>query len=306
MTPRKPLHRFDSRPRRVADLTGAGIPRWRLYGSAMERPIHGVIMTDPASTPFDKRVRALSAVLRPGQFFSRRTAAHLHGLPLARLHPSDDRVDIGSVGRVRPPRRPQVRGHSLRPGALEQLPSAPFWLPAIEDSWCLLAQVATKAELLAAADYILSGPSRFEEPLATRAVMEAAIARFQGCTGSALRSEVWRLARTGVESPAESELRLLLLDAGFAEPITCCAVPCGSRTFHADLGYPSLKIAIEYEGAYHFGENALEQARRDVARVRAMEAAGWKVLRVTVHDLRRPNDFLAELAQAIRERGGRV
>jgi hypothetical protein len=194
----------------------------------------------------------------------------------------------------------------LRPAALEELPTAPLWLPSVEDTWCLLAQVATKVELLAAADHIISGPSRGEEPLSTRAEMEAAIARFQGCTGSSLRREVWRLARTGVESPAESELRLLLVESGFPEPVTCCPVPCEFRTLHADLGYPPLKIAIEYEGAYHFGEKVIEQARRDVARVRAMEAAGWKILRVTVHDLRRPHHLLSELAQAIRERGGHV
>lgn len=285
---------LDSRPRAVGELLGEGLPRWLLYGRDREHPIHGVVMRGGTGDLHDRRVRALRVKLRRGQFLSRRSAAALHGLPLGRPQPLE-RVEVGAIRPGRPPRRPEVLGHQLRGDALAMLPTAPLWLPGVEDTWCLLAQVATKVELLAAADHIVSGPSRYEEPLSSLDELNAAAERFQGCLGATLRAQVLPLVRTGVESPAESELRLLIVAAGLPEPVVCCPVPCANRTLHADLGYPGLKIAIEYEGAYHFGESAVEQARRDVARVRAMEAAGWKVLRVTVHDLRRPREFLAEL-----------
>lgn len=291
---------LDSRPRSVRELLQQGSPRWLLYGRDREHPIHGVVMRGGVGDPHERRVRALRVKLRLGQFFSRRTAAALHGLPLGERQPPE-RVEVGAIRPGHPPRRPEVHGHQLRENALAMLPTAPLWLPTVEDTWCLLSQVAAKAELLAAADHIVSGPSRYEEPLSTLAELRAAADRFRGCLGAGLRAQVLPLVRIGVESPAESELRLLIVTAGFPEPAVCCPVPCANRTLHADLGHPELKIAIEYEGAYHFGENAVEQARRDVARVRAMEAAGWRVLRVTVHDLRRPREFLSQLAEAIRE-----
>lgn len=285
-------------PHTVGELRDAGVPRWRLYARDVAHPIHGVVARGDDHTMGDRQVQALRLKMREGQFFSRRTAAGLLGLPVSG---SGGRhlIEVGAVRPIRPPRRPQVEGHQLRPGALLQVPKGPAWLPVVEDAWCLLAQVSSKVELLAAADFIVSGPSRYDEPLATLDQLAAASRRFAGCTGAILREQVLPLVRTGVESPAESELRLLLVEAGFEEPETHCPVWVGTRTLHADLGYRRLKIAIEYEGAYHFGVDAVEQGRRDVARVRAMEAAGWQVIRVTVHDLRDPRALCADLTEAL-------
>jgi len=250
---------------------------------------------------FWKRVAALSLKLRTGQFFSRRTAAKLHGLPVTRFR-DEARIEVGAIRPIRPPRRPQVEGHQLKPGALLSMPRQPNWLPSVEESWCLLAQVSSKVELLAAGDFIVSGADRFAEPFSSLTALREAAQRFRGCTGSVLLHETLPLIRTGVESPMESELRLIIVEAGLPEPRTCCPVQCRDRLRYADLGYPKLRIAIEYDGAYHFGGHAVEQSRRDIARARAMESAGWRVLRVTVHDLRAPRAFLSELGHAILER----
>lgn len=298
MRPLTPLPGLSGRPRSVAEFRAAGVPRWRLYADDVDHPLHGVVTRRGATSGADPRVEALRLALGPGQFFSRRTAARLHDIPV-RQGKDPGLIEVGALRPLRPPRRPQVSGHQLREGALRRVPLGPTWLPEIEDAWCLLAQVASREELLAAADYIVSGPSRYEPPLSTLDLLVAASRRFRGCTGAKLCAGVLPLVRTGVESPRESELRLVIVDAGFAEPVTACPVRVAGRTLHADLGYPELRIAIEYEGVYHFGRDAVEQARRDVARVRAMEAAGWRVLRATVHDLRDPRAFLSELAGAI-------
>ena len=178
-------------------------------------------------------------------------------------------------------------------------------MPAPPDVWCLLAPIASRAELLAAGDCLISGRSRYTAPHASLSEIVAAVDRFRHTRGHPLRSEVLRLLRTGVESPAESELRLVIIDAGFPEPEVQCPVVTAGRTLQADLGYPKLRIAIEYEGAAHFGPGSLERGRRDVARARAMEASGWRVIRVTVYDLRNPREFLTILAAAIREASAR-
>lgn len=96
--------------------------------------------------------------------------------------------------------------------------------------------------------------------------------------------EALPLLRTGVESPAESRTRLLIVGAGLPEPQTSCPVVVRGRTLWADLGYPEWKIAIEYDGEYHF-TGGVNRARWDNERIEAMIDAGWRVLRVTALDL---------------------
>ncbi|MBN9612801.1 MAG: hypothetical protein J0H64_04975 [Actinobacteria bacterium] len=112
------------------------------------------------------------------------------------------------------------------------------------------------------------------------------------------------MLRSPVDSPPETLLRLLIVDAGLPEPMVNCPVRVGGRVLHADLGYPQLKIAIEYEGGYHF-DGGHTQARRDVHRWEAMHDAKWRVLRVTALDLQDPRAFLARLAAAIQDAASR-
>lgn len=67
---------------------------------------------------------------------------------------------------------------------------------------------------------------------------------------------------------------------------------------HADLGYPQWRIAIEYDGMYHF-ENGAKQLKFDAARYERMREAGWTVLQLTSLDLKAPREFLDRLAKAI-------
>lgn len=301
MRNRHPAIRHLTEPAAVRDVLRRGAPKWHLYGRALEHPVHGVVMLPNALPERDKQIWAMRVRMRPGQFFSRRTAAELHDLPVAWASARAP-IEIGGIRPVRPPRRPQVRGHQLQAGVLEYVPAGPGWLPSVEDTWCLLAQVATKAELLAAGDFLVSGRTRYEEPRSSLIRLGVAAARFRGCAGGVLRSEVIPLIRTGVESPAESALRLVIIEAGLSEPLTNCPVRVRGSTLHADLGYPRWRIAIEYDGAYHFGENKVKQAKRDISRARAMEEAGWKVLRATSLDLDRHGEFLHALRAAIAAR----
>ena len=97
---------------------------------------------------------------------------------------------------------------------------------------------------------------------------------------------------------------MVIVGFGLAEPTVNCPVPTAGRLLHADLGYPELKIAIEYEGAYHFRN--VEQGRFDAARRRAMVDAGWTVIQVTDSDIADPTDFLAVLSRALYAAQGRT
>jgi hypothetical protein len=114
--------------------------------------------------------------------------------------------------------------------------------------------------------------------------------------------ELLPLVDARAESPMETELRLLLHDAGAPPPTPQYEVHDTDGRFIArvDLAYPRSRIAIEYEGDHH-RERA--QFRRDITRVNALQKAGWLVLRYTADDVRHhPKRLINQLATAIRGR----
>jgi very-short-patch-repair endonuclease len=67
-----------------------------------------------------------------------------------------------------------------------------------------------------------------------------------------------------------------------------------------DLAYPRWRIAIEYKGDHH---RKRARFQRDVARLNALRAAGWLVLRFTADDtLRHPARIVRLVLGAIEER----
>lgn len=280
----------------TAQLMNLGVRRWRLYAGDTTRPLRGVVAApgvDPAS--FESRVAAARVIMRDGSFFSRRTAAQLLDLPTFR---SGSQLDVGSVRPNKPPSRPELRGHQIRAGVLREEVAGPLWLPHPADVWGLLAGVSALPELVMLGDHLISGRVRHAPPLCRIEELEDTVRRFHNSVGITRLRSALPLLRTGVESPAESLLRLKIIEAGFEEPQTCCPVEVAAGTRYADLGYPELKIAIEFDGAYHFAGGAA-QARFDNERIEAMIDAGWRVLRVTAIDLRDPRRFLQRLANAI-------
>lgn len=123
-----------------------------------------------------------------------------------------------------------------------------------------------------------------------------------GWPGNVQLREVLALAEPLSESPMETRLRLLLHDAGLPPTTPQHDVHDAAGRFlgRVDLAYPHWRIAIEYEGDHH-RERA--HFRWDVARLNALRAAGWLVLRFTADDvLRHPDRVVRQVILAIRER----
>lgn len=90
--------------------------------------------------------------------------------------------------------------------------------------------------------------------------------------------------RATVESPKETETRLLIVAACLPEPVVQHEIRRdGMVIARSDLAYPELRIAIEYEGDGHRTDR--NQWRRDIQRQRELEDIGWIVIRVTQLDL---------------------
>ncbi|MBC9935713.1 MULTISPECIES: endonuclease domain-containing protein [unclassified Leucobacter] len=303
MTKRSAFPPLDGPSYRVRDLLRAGVPARRLYLGDIARPAHGIVIPPTSEIDLktiDGRCRSMLPVLSPDQFFSRRTAASLWGMPSFGEEPN--LLDICSIHPRRAPRRPEIAGHSVTAGRvrIQQLRGLPVASP--EDTWCLLGSILPHGQLIAIGDFLVSerhtgagwkaaAPSSFGR-------IRAAMIRHRGSRGMRSLTLAIPKIRTGVDSPAETQLRLIIVGGGLPEPRTNCPVPVSGGDLHADLGYDALQIAIEYEGQYHFtgGES---QARRDVERWERMTDAGWRVLRVVARDLRDPAPFLGRLARSI-------
>lgn len=122
--------------------------------------------------------------------------------------------------------------------------------------------------------------------------------KFPGCR--TIRTALSR-ARERVESPKETETRLLLVDSGLPEPVVQYEVWADGRMLgRTDLAYPELKVAFEYEGDGHRTDK--EQWRGDIQRQRHLEGQGWIVIRLTQADLDEPELLVAGIRRAISAR----
>jgi len=273
-----------------------------LRSAALDAPFHGVRSVGLRFDDVLHRARMYAPRLRGDQLFCGITAAQLLGIPLPLELGSSMTVHVGTVTGTRPRTRGAV-GHVLRsatPYAVGEL-----LVTSPEETWCQIAAVLSREDLVAAGDYLVSGRrlpgGRRTPPLSTRRELMETAERFGRQPGAvALRWALVRI-REGVDSPRESRLRLLIVAAGLSEPVIGHPVTVvGGLVLHPDLSYPEAKIAIEYEGDGH--RESKKQWRADLRRVTLLEDAGWRVIRVTDDDIREPAVFLGALARARRDR----
>ena len=119
--------------------------------------------------------------------------------------------------------------------------------------------------------------------------------------GTARAGELLPLITGRADSPPESWLKLLVVQAGFPQPAdqfpVLDAVAC--VRYVLDLCWPELRIALEYDGYESHEHRADGDARRD----RDLERRGWITIRATAEDLHAPEALLDRLDEAFRLRG---
>ena len=89
----------------------------------------------------------------------------------------------------------------------------------------------------------------------------------------------------GAQSPKESWLRLMFVDADFPRPRTQIPVlgPDGLPKYYLDMGWKDLMLAVEYDGEQH-----ASQLGYDIVRNEYIAGQGWSVVRVAAGH-RRPS-----------------
>jgi hypothetical protein len=92
------------------------------------------------------------------------------------------------------------------------------------------------------------------------------------------------LVDAGSQSPRESYLRLLLIDAGLPRPQTQIPVLGGDGipVAYLDMGWEDWMVAVEYDGDHHRTDR--RQYVKDIRRLAMLEQTGWTVVRVVAED----------------------
>lgn len=124
--------------------------------------------------------------------------------------------------------------------------------------------------------------------------------QYRGARGVRRCREALGLMDGGAQSPKETWLRLLLIDAGFPRPTTQIPVldDYGDPFAHLDMGWERLMIAVEYDGKQH----QIDRSRYvwDHKRLTMLRRRGWLHIRVISED--RPYDILRRVREAWTQR----
>jgi very-short-patch-repair endonuclease len=265
------------------------------------RPFHGVRATELDLDTLIGRCLSFEPLLLEGQFFSHSTALGLWGAPLPEAIGPDIHVSV-RFPRT-PPRGAGVAGHSQRHVRSTTAHGLPIATP--EFAWCQSAPLLDREDLVAVGDFLVTGPrrrGRRAPGLASIATLDAARREHRRSPGAARLDWALSRVRTGVDSRPETRLRLLLIGSGLHSVVVDQPVPvAGGLTLHADLGFEAERVAIDYEGDGH--RTARSQWLRDIERRELMEAAGWRVVRVTSPQLfDDPAALVARICRILLER----
>jgi hypothetical protein len=231
------------RPFRLSDARRLGVSRDRLRGSAFRHPTRSVYVSAEIAADLELEAGSWALVLPPSAAMFGTTAAAWYGLPV----PRDEAYHvIVPAGDVVPRRRTGLVPHeglgehewSLQRGLRVTTP---------ERTWLDLASVLGRTQLVIAGDAMVSGGLTTVEAIQ---VVSAVTRRRRGVV---LAREAAALVRSGVDSPPETIVRLIIVDGGLPCPQTGLDVydDGGGWMSRPDLCYLALKLAIQYEGDVH-------------------------------------------------------
>ncbi|MDT0533142.1 DUF559 domain-containing protein [Micromonospora sp. DSM 115977] len=278
----------------------AGLVTWRmLRGPSWRRLLPDVYVHADGHRENDHRMwcDAVALTLPAGAAISGLSAAFLWGVDLL-PRASPVFVTLPATAHRRATRRVSVDQRSLSAREITRFAGLPV-TTGVRTAFDLGRQLP-RTDALVAVDALL------HRRVVKLPTLGSYLDTHNGWPGTAQLREVLTLAEPLCESPMETRLRLVLHDAGLP-PLTAQhdvygTHPHRGRVFlgRVDLAYPRWRIAIEYEGDHHRERTHFQ---RDVARLNALRAAGWLVLRFTADDaLRHPARIVRLVTDAIQER----
>jgi very-short-patch-repair endonuclease len=285
-------------PFTIDTARSAGVGRGRLRGDDLERTYWGLRTTAPL-VDVEARCRLLALRMPPGSFFSHVTAALVHGIPVPIALEHDLTIHVSVAPPARAPHARHLRGHRLAIQPHDVVTLRGLDVTTAIRTWCDLGAVLTLFDLVAAGDFII----HHRNPLATIADLEHALSTFASRRGLRILRVALSLLSDRAESPPESKLRVILVQAGFPTARINHTVTdrFGEFVARTDFILDEYKLVLEYQGDYH--RSTKGQWRADMTRRSRLEAEGWRVMELNADDLKDPIELVTRIRKLARLRG---
>lgn len=247
----------------------AGISRATLDGPGYQRVLHGVLVASGVPLTPHLRARAALVCFFPHAFASHATAARVWGAPIATM--PGEHVTVPTAGERL--RREGVTCH-VRAGA-EAVVQDGVRVSSLPDLFVELAGQVPLVELVVLGDWMVRRKGRRPS-----------------------------YVRTGVDSPMETRLRMLIVLAGLPEPrvnLTIRDVD-GEPVRRFDLSRPEGEVIVEYDGRHHV--ERVDQWERDLERREEIDDHGWRIMVVVSRGIYRdPGSTVERVWRLLRARG---
>lgn len=288
--PRAVPPELSGRPFLLAEARQLGLSDDVLRGRRFRRLFRSVYVTADTPHSLELQVDAVRLLL-PAATFTHDTAALLRRLPV----PPSDRIHVTVPTASERPRLPGVRPHHRTPARV-LVEGRPVSAPA--DNFVELAASLTLVEL------VVLGDAMARRQLITSSGLVTTVGTTARGRGIRIARRAASLVRAGVDSPMETQARLLVVLAGLPEPIPNLTVrdADGGWLGEVDLGYRACRVAVEYHGDVH--RSAPRRWRADIAKGELLRRLGWQVVVLTADDLYvRPALTLSRVHDALVDAG---
>ncbi|WP_309711520.1 hypothetical protein [Pseudolysinimonas sp.] len=284
------------KPFRVAVARQTGMSDARIRSREFATPFHGVRAAHGIETDSEALARAYAVKMRKDAAFSHVTAAQLLEAPLpARFTASPLHVTVPTG--TAPVRGRGIVGHHGSYSGSAVAHSALRILPP-PSAWLTLGEMLDLPDLVAVADSLVTA-TRHRAAWCSVDDLVAAVLTHPRVRGRPTLRSALAFVRPGAASRPESLLRVLLVAAGFPEPILNFAVP--GLPYKVDLAWPEFKFGMEYDGRYHAFPG---QARADSSRQEFIHDREWQLMRVQKEDLfDEPRELVARGRRRLAARG---
>jgi very-short-patch-repair endonuclease len=277
-------------------VRGKLLTRHQLRSGAWVRLRNDVYADARLERDHELACRAAALVLPPNLVLAGPSAAYLHGVEHA-AGPGDEVHVLASPGqRVSPRKGLRIHVCALAADEFVGSPGLRRTSP-VRTAWDLATWLDPIRAVCVVDGLLALGVLKLDD-------LHEYVGGRQGSRGWRRAVRVASLADGGAQSPPESVLRVRLVLAGLPKPVTQHPIPvAGGMILHPDLGWPEYRVAVEYDGRWHGGDDRLDLDRE---RINQLVRAGWKVVHVTSRGLNRNfPQVVADVRAALISRGWR-
>lgn len=266
------------RPFTAAQALEHGLTRWQIARlhreGVLRRVLHGVYVDAAAEDTLEHRIHALGLVVPSTAVVTEECAAWSWGVDLLA---EGDHLIPPPLSVHQPLENTRVRKDGTRGGRRtfrsgDVVDLGPVRVASGLRTACDLARLRSRGRGLAALD-ALQRATGFDT-----AEVLSTLPRYVRHRGVVQLRELAPLVDGRAESPAESVMRLLWIDAGLPTPTPQVTVEADrvGHTYRLDLGLPEIRYAAEYDGvAWHTSPEQVEHDRHRRAWLR--QHLGWEI-----------------------------